>query len=74
MAALNQSMNKGVTTLSKNWKDWKAILDTGNKTSMDYIDTIQEMRKVLKDLAGVVDDDFIPDDFFEIEGVMDLMD
>ena len=74
MAILNQSMNKGVATLSKNWKDWKAILDTGNKTSMDYIDTIQEMRKVLKDLAGIVDDNFIPDDFFEIEGVMDLMD
>ena len=73
MAVLNQSMNKGVTTLSKNWNDWKKILDKSEKTSMDYIDTIQEMRSVLKDLAGITDDNFIPDDFFDVQSNLDLM-
>lgn len=74
MAVLNQSMNKGVTTLSKNWEDWKKILDKSDKTSMDYIDTVQSMRSVLKDLTGVLDEDFIPKDFFELPGILDLMD
>ena len=74
MAALNQSMNKGVTTLAKNWDTWKKKLTESKKTSMDYIDTIQDMKKVLKDLVGVVDEGFIPDDFFDnIQDNADLM-
>lgn len=65
MAALNQSMNKGVATLAKNWTDWNKILQTGDKTSQDYIDVIQGMRGALKNLVGILDDDFIPKDFLD---------
>lgn len=74
MASLNQSMNKGVTALTKNWDTWKKTLSTSEKTSMDYVDAIQELRTVLKDLTGVLDEDFIPKDFFDAPEVMELMD
>lgn len=74
MASLNQSMNKGVAALTKNWDTWKKTLSTSEKTSMDYVDTIQELRTVLKDLTGVLDEDFIPKDFFDAPEVMELMD
>ena len=73
MAVLNQTMNKGVTTLAKNWEAWKKVLDSTDKTSMDYIDTIQDMKSALKDLLGLLDENLIPDDFFKDINNIDLM-
>jgi len=66
-------MNKGIKALTDNWATWKKTLSTTNKVSADYLDTIQELRIVLKDLTGVVDEKFIPKDFFDVPENLELM-
>lgn len=73
MATLNQSMNKGVTSLAKNWSDYSKKLKENDKTSMDYIDTVQAMQEDLKDLLGVTDDLEIPVGFIDSEENLALM-
>ena len=73
-AIINQSMNKGVTELSKNWSTWKETLTTVDHRTQDYADTVLELRTTLASLLGVTDKDFIPDDFLEVEGVMENLD
>ena len=65
LAAANQRMNKGISTLHKNWKDWNKTLKKADKTSMDYAKTVADMTDALVEITGALDDSMIPFDFFD---------
>lgn len=74
IAVLNQSMNKGLSDLVDNWEEYKNTLKTAQKGSQDYADAALKTKKSLAQLLGVLDEDYIPADFLEMPGVMDLID
>lgn len=74
VAILNQSMNKGVKELVDNWADYKKVLQSSEKGTEDYADAALKTKKALAQLLGVTNEDFIPEDFLEIPGVMDSID
>ena len=74
VAVLNQSMNKGVKELVDNWADYKKTLQSSEKGTEDYADAALKTKKALAQLLGVTDEEFIPDDFLEMPGVMDAID
>jgi hypothetical protein len=67
-------MNKGVQSLVDNWSTWKDTLKTVDRTSEDYAKTAIEVKGALSDLLGVLDEDYIPDGFIEMPGIMELID
>lgn len=71
LAIENQRMNRGVSNLVDNLDKWKKGLNETDKTSMDYIDTIQEMSSCVADLVGAEEDLKLSGDF--IENNMDLI-
>lgn len=73
LAIANQRLNKGITTLSKNWESWNEILRSSDKTSVDYAKTIQEASEVLADLTGSISADSIPATFWEVATNIDLL-
>lgn len=73
LAIANQRLNKGVTTLSKNWESWNEILRSSDKTSVDYAKTIQEASEALADLTGSISADSIPTTFWEVATNIDLL-
>ena len=78
LAIENQRMNKGVETLSENWKDWQKILKKGaldkeEKLTLDYTNTIQDLTKAVADLTGASEDLELPDEFFESEENLKLI-
>ena len=52
LAVANQRLNKGVTQLNKNWKNWKKTLTTTDKTSQDYADTLVDLSDSVADIVG----------------------
>ena len=74
VAVLNQSMNKGLKDLVDNWDDYKKTLQSAQKGTQDYAETALKVKTTLAQLLGVLSEDYIPDDFLEIPGVMDLID
>ena len=78
LAIENQRMNKGVETLSENWKDWQKVLKKGaldkeEKLTLDYTNTIQDLTKAVADLTGASEDLELPDEFFESEENLKLI-
>ena len=59
LALQNQLMNRGVSTLVQNWENWREELEATDTTTQDYADTVVDVTKVIKDLVGIVDDDFV---------------
>lgn len=74
VAVLNQSMNKGVKELTDNWETYKDTLKTAQKGTQDYAETALKVKEALAEMLGVLDVDYIPDDFLDLPGVMDLID
>lgn len=74
VAVLNQSMNKGVKELTDNWETYKDTLKTAQKGTQDYAETALKVKEALAEMLGVLDADYIPDDFLDLPGVMDLID
>ena len=74
IAILNQSMNKGLQELVDNWDDYKNTLKTAQKGTQDYAEAALKTKKALSEMLGVLNADYIPDDFLELPGVMDLID
>ncbi|MBO7078994.1 MAG: phage tail tape measure protein [Bacilli bacterium] len=52
MAVANQRLNKGITQLNKNWKNWKKTLTSTDKTSQDYADTLVELSDSVGEIVG----------------------
>lgn len=52
LAIQNQRLNRGLANLVNNIDDWKKSLKETDKTSMDYIDTVQEMSAAIVDMVG----------------------
>ena len=56
LAIQNQRLNRGLADLVNNIDDWKKGLKETDKTSMDYIDTVQEISAAIVDMVGVSED------------------
>ena len=56
LAVQNQRLNRGLANLVNNIDDWKKGLKETDKTSMDYIDTVQEMSAAIVDMVGASED------------------
>lgn len=56
LAIQNQRLNRGLANLVNNIDDWKKGLKETDKTSMDYIDTVQEMSAAIVDMVGASED------------------
>ena len=74
LAIKNQRMNKGIDSLKDNWQKWKKELKGTDKTTWAYAESVAELTKSFKDLIGVTEDFQLPDDFFESEKIMGLLD
>lgn len=61
LAVQIKRMNKGVDTLSKNWKKWSDVLSKSSVDSEEYADAIIGSKKAMADLLDVTDE-FISDD------------
>lgn len=73
MAINNQRLNKGITTLTKNWKEWSKELKKSDKTTQDYSDTAADLSDAVADIVGWYEElklssKFIEENFDLIEG------
>ena len=59
-----QKMNKGVESLSKNWKNWSDMLKNSSKGSTEYFEALQDTRSALSDLLDI-SEEFLNDDFVD---------
>lgn len=59
-----QRMNKGVESLSKNWKNWSDMLKNSSKGSKEYYDALDDTKEALSDLLNI-SEDFIDDKFVD---------
>ena len=64
LAIQNQRMNRGVTTLSENWEEWKKIIKSSDKTTFEYAQTAQALTDTIEDLIGASKDLKLPSKFF----------
>lgn len=69
LAIKNQRMNKGVSSLVDNWKDWKKQLSSSNKLTQDYTDALVDCTAAIADLVGASEDLELPDEFFNAENI-----
>ena len=69
LAINNQRMNKGMKTLNNNFADWKKVLKSADKTTMDYADAVVDCTDAIADLVGASDDLELPDEFFNDENM-----
>ena len=69
LAIKNQRMNKGVSSLVDNWKDWKKQLKATDKTTQDYADAVVDCTEAIADLVGASKDLELPDEFFNNENM-----
>lgn len=73
LAIQNQRMNKGVEDLVNNWEDWSKELKKGDKTSRDWAKAAAECTKTIANLVGASEDLELPEDFFDSEENMRLL-
>ena len=75
LAVNNARMNKGMSTLIDNWKDWKKVLQSGDKTTAEYAETVTELKKTMGDLVGLSEEmaNDISASFFDSAENMDLL-
>lgn len=73
LAVQNQRMNKGIAALNENWVDWKKELKASDKTTTDYAKAAAGLTDTIKDLVGATGDLELPDDFFESEENLQLI-
>lgn len=57
-------MNRGVESLSDNFKDWNDIMKKSTKSSKEYSDAINKMRSSVADVLDV-EEDAVSNDFLE---------
>ena len=69
LAIKNQRMNKGVSSLVDNWKDWKKQLTASNKLTQDYADALVDCTAAIADLVGASEDLELPDEFFNADNM-----
>lgn len=72
LAVANERMNRGVATLVNNWKNWKKILQTTDRTAEDYAATLADVSDAVGELIGWYDDLSLDSKF--VEKNMDLID
>lgn len=75
LAVNNARMNKGMKTLIDNWKDWKKVLNDGDKNTTEYAETITSLKDVMGDLVGLSDDmaQSLSADFFDSAENLELL-
>lgn len=65
MAIANERMNRGVANLVNNWKDWKKILTSTDKTAEDYAATLADLSEAVTELVGWYEDLALDSEFVE---------
>lgn len=65
LAIANQRMNKGISTLNKEFKGWKQTLQSCEKTSQDYAEAVVGITEAIADLVGAEDGFELPDGFLD---------
>ena len=74
LALQNQLMNRGVSTLSQNWEDWREELEKTDKTTQDYSDTVVDVTAAIRDLVGITDENFrLSSEFLKAEENLELL-
>ena len=78
LAIENQRMNKGVEDLIDNWEDWNkelkaGQLDKNKKGTAQYAKTINDLTKTIADLTGASANLELPDEFFDSEDNLKLI-
>lgn len=68
----NQRMNKGISSLNKNWTNWKSVLSSTDKTSQDYAEALGDISDAVQDLIDwygdlSLDSKFVEDNMETIE-------
>lgn len=68
----NQRMNKGISSLNKNWTNWKRVLSSTDKTSQDYAEALGDISDAVQDLIDwygdlSLDSKFVEDNMEIIE-------
>ena len=69
LAIKNQRMNKGISSLVDNWKNWKKQLSASNKLTQDYAEAIVDCTAAIADLVGASENLELPDEFFNAENI-----
>lgn len=70
LAIQNLRMNKGIKTLTDNWEDWSKVINKVklgklDKTTSDYVDTVQDLTDAIADLVGASEDLELSEEFFD---------
>lgn len=65
MAVASQRLDKGVSDINDNLKDYKKILKDDNKLTAEYSETMDKLKDNLADVFNVVDGDLFSDTFAE---------
>ena len=65
MAVASQRLDKGVSDINDNLKDYKKILKDDNKLTAEYSETMDKLKDNLADIFNVVDGDLFSDTFAE---------
>lgn len=72
VATVNARLNKGLKDLSDNWEDYNDILQSNDKESVEYQQTLSKLRTHLEDILNI-DDDSLSSGFLESAENLDLM-
>lgn len=70
VAAYTKKMNRGIETLSDNFKGWSDVLKKSDKSSEEYSDAMNNMKQAMSDVLGV-QEDFLSDDFI-VQNMKDI--
>lgn len=55
LAINNTRLNKGLATLTKNWKTWSVALKSTDKTTDEYAQTLLEVQDCIGEMLGLTD-------------------
>ena len=75
LAINNTLMNQGLDTLIDNWSNWKKVLQSSDKTTAEYAETVSSLLSVMSDLTGLSDDlvKNLSADFFDDANIQSLL-
>lgn len=63
LAIANQRLDRGLSSLNDNFEDWNTTLQKGNKNSVEYSQTISNLRNAFADILNITSGDKLSLDF-----------
>jgi hypothetical protein len=62
VATYTMKMNRGIDTLAQNFENWNDILRNSDKGSVEFADSLNNMKVAMSDVLGV-SEEFLSDNF-----------